>query len=276
MSVKTILVHLANDDHHGVRLDVAVRMAKVHRAHIVALFITTPEGMPAVSTGRGASAAYLEAARESARERAIALEEEFESACDKHNVKSTWVVEDGDHLESLAYHAHAADIAILSRPSKAEHLEDHFRMRLAEQFTLISGCPVLLLPRIEEIPTFGKHIMVAWKANREALRAVRDSLPFLKEADKVTVLAVGPTAEDALSETELVSYLSRHEISAEPHNVAESEEGVGHTILATAEALGCDMIVMGAYGHSRIREIIMGGVTRYIFGHTSMPVLLSH
>lgn len=276
MSVKTILVHLANDDHHRVRLNVAVRMAKVHKAHIVALFITTPEGMPHAVTGQGASAAYLATARESARQRAIALEEEFRATCSSNNVHATWVVEDGEHLDALAYHAHASDIAILSCPTEAENFEDHFRMRLAEQFTLISGCPVLMLPRKPDIPTFGKHILVAWKANREALRAVRDSLSFLKDADKVTVLAVGPTGEHALSETELVAYLRRHDITAEPKNVEKDSEGTGHTILTTAEQLGCDMLVMGAYGHSRIREIIMGGVTRHIFANCSIPVMLSH
>jgi nucleotide-binding universal stress UspA family protein len=231
--------------------------------------------MPAAIAGRGASAAYLEAARESAREKARALENEFEGLCEQAGVHYSWVTEDGDHLERLAYHAHAADVTIVSKPGQYENLEDHFRLSTMEEFTLVSGCPVLVLPHAEKIPTFGSNIMVAWKSTREALRAVRDGLGFLKDAEKVTVLSIGPTASDALSETEFVNYLRRHEITAEPHNVDEGE-GIGETLLASAASHGCDMIIMGAYGHSHLREVLLGGATRYVFRNLEIPVLMAH
>ncbi len=275
MPIKTILVHLANDAHHADRLEVALRLAKQYDAHITALFITFPVGMPPVIAGRSASAVFIADARERARERAAALEKEFEQSCAKQGVSHTWVVEDGAHLQALSYHAHAADLMILSQSEPGQYLEDRFRLRLAEELVLDVGCPVMLLPRVQPVPAFGKRILIGWHSNREAVRAVRGSLDLLRTAESVTAMTVGPTPEDKLSEHELVAYLARHGVEAEGVNV-DDRGGVGETLLAEAKARGSDMLVMGAYGHSRIREVVLGGATRHVFRHAELPVLTSH
>ncbi len=275
MQIKTILVHLANDDQHKTRVDVALRLAKQHNAHIVALFITFPVGMPPAVAGRAASAGYIAAAQESARRTAAELEEVFKQACERDNISYAWVMEDASHLDALQYHAHAADLTIVSRSAPGEYFEDRFRLRLTEEFVLVSGSPVLVLPRVAEVAPFGKHIMVAWHANREAVRAIRDSLGSLMAADEVTVVSVGRTPEERMSEAEVVAYLRRHGVTARPMNVDE-DGSVGEKLLATANDIGADMMVMGAYGHSRLREIVFGGVTRHVLGHSELPVLMSH
>ena len=275
MPIKTILVHLADDAHHTARLEVAVRLAKRHDAHITALFITFPVGMPPTVAGRGASAVFISAGRERARERAAALQKEFDGTCANEGVSHTWVVEDGQHLQALSYHAHVADLMIVSHSDEGEYLEDRFRLRLAEELVFDVGCPVLLLPRVEPVPPIGRHVLIGWHSNREAVRAVRGSLDLLRAAESVTVLTVGPTPEDKLSEHELVAYLARHGIRAEGTNV-EDRGGVGTTLLAEAKRRGSDLLVMGAYGHSRLRELVLGGATREVLRHAEIPVLTSH
>ena len=274
MSIKTILVHLADDDFHRTRLDVASDLARKYKAHLVALYIATPISMPAQITGRGASAGYLSAAVETAREKAKELREEYSAYCEEHGITADWAVEEGDHLDLLAYHAHVADLAIVSQV-EYETLEDRFRLRLPEKLTMVTGCPVLLLPDEHKIPPFGRHVLVAWKSNREAVRALRGSHDFLRSAEKVTVLSVGETPDIMASEHEAVAYLKRHGIEAEPQSV-DDDDDVGETLLRQAAELGCDMMVMGAYGHSRWREILMGGITRHVFEHATIPVVMCH
>ena len=275
MNIKTILVHLADDEHNRERLRVAADLAQDFKAHVVALFITSPLGIPAAVAGRGASHAYLDAQTDATRKQAEELKEEFAEYCDGQGITHTWVVEDGDHLDQLTYHAHVADIAIVSQ-DLPDTFEDRFRLMMPEELTMLIGCPVLLLPAVEKVPEFGRHIMIAWKSNREAVRAIRGSLSLLSKAKKVTVLTIGPTPRDRVSEVEVVHYLKRHGIAAKPVNVEEGDDDTGEVLLREAGRLGCDMIVMGAYGHSRLREVIMGGVTRHVFHNTTLPVLMAH
>ncbi|WP_421709542.1 universal stress protein [Algihabitans sp.] len=275
MPIKTILVHLANDAHHVERLDVAVRLAKQHKAHITALFITFPVGMPASVAGRGASAIFLTEAQKQARARALALQKEFEGTCSNQGVSHTWVVEDGGHHQALSRHAHVADLMIVSHSDPGAFLEDRFRRRLAEELVLEVGCPVLMLPRLKPVPVFGENILIGWRSNREAVSAVRGSLDLLRAAKSVTVATVGPTPADKLSEHELVAYLARHGIEAEGINLDE-QDGVGSTLLAEAGRRKTDLLIMGAYGRSRLREVVLGGATREVLRNAEIPVLVSH
>lgn len=274
MTVKTILVHLADDEDHPARLRLGMRLAREHGAHLTALFITSPSHMPAGATGRGASAAYIEAAHETALKIAEELEREFSGKCQSAGIEYDWVVAEGDHLDLLTRQAHAADLIIVSQPEQ-RFLEDRFRMRLPEQLVLNAGLPVLILPRGQEPSTVGHTIVVAWKGTREAVRAVRDALPLLTSADRVIVVSVGPTPEESLSEEEVVDHLKRHGVKAEARQLEETE-AVSKALLEVAREEGADLIVLGAYGHSRLREIVLGGVTRQLINRSELPVLMSH
>lgn len=276
MEISTILVHLADDDHNHQRLGVAWRLARHHDAHLVGLFITTPLGLASAGLGRGASAVLLEEAVKAARKRAETLRQEYEDFCDSHSIGFEWIVEEGDHLDLLARHAHTADLIVTSQPVN-EHLEDYFRLRLPEELVMTASIPVLMVPvNYERDETVGKSVLVAWKGSREAVRAVRNALGIMKKADKVVVVTVGPSAEDALSETAIVGYLRRHGIEAEARNVDEGEDGVSKTLLDVASDEGSDLIVMGAYGHSRLREVVMGGVTRRLLRDSPLPLFMTH
>lgn len=275
MIIKTILVHLADDEDHEARLRIAMRLAAERGAHLKALFIATPVGMPHAVTGRAASAGYLAEATQIARDKAAKLEREFAQACEDKGIDGSWVTEEGDHVDLLEQHAHLADMAIVSQ-YRREHFEDRFRLLLPEELMMVAGCPVLLLPHGLEPETIGRHVMLAWKSTRETVRAVRGALPFLQAAGKVTVVAMGEAGRIEVSLDEVESYLKRHGIDAQMRPEAEPEDSVGEALLARAKELGADLVVMGAYGHSRLREMILGGVTHTVLRRTTVPILMTH
>jgi len=277
MALKTILVHLADDADAPARVAIAQALAKAHGAHLTALFISRPLDLPVEITGRGASLVYLE---DSAAERdalARSLEAEFRATCEARGLSHDWIVEDSEHLDTLARHAHAADLIVVSRgPNR--HLEDRVRLRLAEELVMVTGLPILILPPgfLAPAEVIGQRILIGWKPNREAVRAVRDALPLLQRAQRVLLATVRPTSEDAIATLEVAQYLARQEVTVETLDLAEAPGGIGETLLDAAAAHGCDLLVAGAYGHSRLREVLLGGVTRSLFRSATLPLLLSH
>ncbi|GAB5467034.1 MAG: universal stress protein [Rhodospirillales bacterium] len=274
MALKTIVVHLTNDEDHMVRLEVAKSLARQHDAFLTALFITRPSETLHHIAGRGVSRALLEQAAESAAQRAVELETEFKSYCDRKSIPHQWIVADGEHLEMLAEHAHAADLLIVTQPNE-KFLEDRLRKRLAEEVVMNSGLPVMVLPRGWHDDWTPKRILIGWKPTREAVRAVRDALPLLREADEVMIGTISPSTEDAISTLEISQYLMRHGIESSSIDM-QKNGGTGVTLLAMAQAHDIDLMVLGAYGHSRIREIILGGVTRSLLREADIPLFFSH
>ena len=274
MALKTILVHLADDDQYKKRLKVAIALARRNKAHVTALYVTSPTDARSAMVGRAASARYEETALEDARKKAAELEVDFAAACTAKKVSHRWVMEDGDHLELLEEHARAADLVIVSQ-SKNRYLEDFFRHQLPEQIVVKSGCPVLIIPRKWRVKTTIASVLVAWRSDREAVRAVRDSLEFLKKAKRVQVLTVSKNNEaEGLPANQLLMYLARHGVDAEHHD--QNGGDVGDTIVETAVSEDHDMIVMGGFGQSRLREMVLGSVTHDVLKKTKLPILMSY
>lgn len=288
MSIKTLLLHMAHDDDHELRLRVGVELANRFEAYLEVLYIATPVSMPAAISGRGASYAYLAEATAIAREKAAEVEHQVRHACS--GVSYSWSVVEGDHAPLLAARAAYCDLTIVSQ-SRPAHLDDRVLLHVPEELVLASACPALVLPRgngdrhhvasvglppSEVLPVLARHVLVAWKACREASRAVREALPFLRRADKVTVLTVDPPGHRQDTARDLMVFLERQGIATQHHsNINDSDEN-GADILTVAEDLACDGIVMGAYGHSRLRELVLGGTTRHILNHMTLPILMAH
>lgn len=277
MPIKDVLVHLGDDAHFDDRLDTAVAVAEDFDAHLIGLYAPAPPNLPGYITPYFTS----EMLREN-RDRKAQAERDANSRFDQRiqqaGIRAEWRHATngggGGGAGSVVSQGRYADIVIVGQHDpdspRYQHEDD-----LAEEVTMNSCRPVIAVPFAGEFKTLGRRVLVAWKGTREAVRAVRDALPFLKAAEAVAVLSVGPAVQDALSEREVVAYLKRHDVAAEPHKVMDDND-VGQTILDNAAFHRCDLIVMGAYGHSRLREIVMGGVTRYILYNTAIPVLMSH
>lgn len=273
MSFKTILVHLADDAQHRTRLMFAHQLARQHDAHVMALFLTRPQH--AAIPGRGASSGYLAEMKRAGERKADALHQEFDRFCTEAGLRHSWIVEDGDHLDLLRQHAHIADLAIVSR-AHPEHLEDHVTLQLPEHMTVAAGCPAIVVPDDWTEQPIGRNVMIAFKLSRESARATRCALPMLTAADTVTVLTIGTTDDLAVQPLEVLTYLRRHGIEAGSVTDVGCDGDAGDAILGHAGRLGADMIVMGAYGHSKLHEFLWGGATRTVFAKTTVPLFVSH
>lgn len=153
---------------------------------------------------------------------------------------------------------------------------------MPERVAIEGGRPVLVVPRDGEFRRIGKEITIAWKPTREATRAVFDALPILKDAQRVRVISV---IENDVSQSEersrtsgeeLASSLLRHGIQVETETMAQDDLSVANRLLDRSRRTYQDLIVMGIYGHSRLRELVLGGVSRDILQHASVPVLIAH
>lgn len=275
MPIKTILLHMANDERHAARIETAAALAKRFDAFVEVLYIASPVAMPAAVTGRGASYAYLAEATAIAHEKAADIEREVRHAL--KDCSFSWTVAEGDHVEVLAGRAVYADIAIVTQSHPA-HLEDRVLLQVPDRLPLEVPCPTLVLPYEQPAgAVFGKHVMVAWKNVREASLAVRNAMTFLTAADKVTVLTLeSPGHKGADQARDIMVFLERHGVRTHHHAHAHRDGDVGEAILDGARQIGADTLVMGCYGHSRLREMVLGGATRSILRHMHIPALMSH
>jgi nucleotide-binding universal stress UspA family protein len=145
---------------------------------------------------------------------------------------------------------------------------------LLEGVLLKSGHPLIAVPYLGSFPSVGDRVMVAWNGAREAARALEDALPILEKAEQVTVLTVDLRSGDALSVDSLVRLLERHGVSVSTEGARSYGRSIGETLLENAQRLGCELLVMGGYGHSPIREHLIGGPTYYALEHMNVPILL--
>jgi nucleotide-binding universal stress UspA family protein len=187
-----------------------------------------------------------------------------------------WRTADGPRAEAVALHARYADLLVINQTDPESPDATHF----GDAVLLSVGRPVLMVPYAGPTSSVGRNILVCWNASREASRAVTDALALLKNAKRVTVLTVdGATSQGGHGESpgsDIALYLARHGVNAVAAQTVSGSVDVGSVILSRAFDLEADLIVMGAYGHSRVREIVMGGATRTVLRSMTIPVLMSH
>jgi nucleotide-binding universal stress UspA family protein len=154
------------------------------------------------------------------------------------------------------------------------------RSELTTDILMGSGRPAIVIPYIGPGPMLGQRVLVAWDGGREATRAVNDSLPLLKRAHSVTVLSVNPDVSSNGDRrdpgADISLHLARHGIKVTAARTVARKTAIGDVILADIADNSIDLLVMGAYGHSRLRELVLGGVTRHLLEHMTVPVLMSH
>lgn len=276
MSIKTLLVHLAPDKDCEGRLKAAVTMAKGMKAHLIALYVATPVHLPAGAEGRGASAVFLAEARESARKKSVEVKSLAESVCGKAGISWNWAYGEEDHLDAILEEVHHADMTIVNQVS-FDSFEDRLMFQLPEKLVIGAGGPVLVLPKggqaIDLVAL--DTVLVAWTYSKEAIRALRDALPVLHSAKSVKLLTCGKGHQADETAAPVIDYLKRHGIETEA--VHHSVDGhAGEEILDTAEQVHANLIVMGAYGHTSFIDKLFGSASRYVIGHTHIPLFLSH
>lgn len=278
MGLKDILVHVDRSSRCEARLEAAINLAADHDAHLIGLYVLTYARIPGYIRAE-INEDVLKFQIESARAAAEKAETMFNDRVGRAGVKAEWRCVEGDLLPVLSLHARYADIAIVGQrdPEWKDTGDDP---GMPDQLVLSIGRPVLVIPHVGQYPVIGKRVMVAWDASRLATRAVNDALPLLVKAKKVAVIAVNPEGGEEghgeIPSADICLHLARHGVKAEAQHIYAKDMSVGDMMLSRAADEGIDLIVTGAYGHARWRELVLGGVTRYLLNHMTVPVLMSH
>lgn len=269
--MKAILVHADHGPGMAGRMAAAAALARRHGGHVTILVNTPFQRFVAMDPFGGAyvAAQVLEDARRDDSELAERLSAELARAGLNGEVVST-----GDDLvDDLAEAATLADIVIVSIPAAGD-ARAQASPTLAGDLAMAGRTAVLALPEAHPALDLDGPVLVAWNGSAEAAAALRAALPLLP-GRAVTVLRVGED-EGRIADQAAIDYLARHGVAATLRVEPVGAEGVEETIRARAQAAGATLLVMGAYGHSRLRETLFGGVTRQMLAGAGVPLLLAH
>ena len=279
MSYKTMLVHVDLSSHSQERARVASALAARYDAHLVLAAMTGLSRFAITGLETAGADPVMNSHRALLHERAREALDVAEKLAQQAGVgRLERRLVDDEAAGGMALQARYADFVVISQEDRDDPV-----LGTAENFTeyviLNCGRPVLVLPRAGQFPAVGQHIMVAWNGSRESTRAITASIPLLRQAAHVSVAMINPDADlDVHGQqpgADIALYLARHGVQVE--TVVESAPGdVGEALLSLASDRGADMLVMGAYGHSRFREILLGGVTRKLLASMTLPVVFAH
>ncbi len=273
MNYRSITVCLDQEESSKRLTEFAITVANQQDAHLTGLYLSfIPPAVYDLYGGLGPM--FLEWDRQD-EERRTSCQKQFLHSAGLAGVNVDWVVcKNLDQHVALA-HTRSADLAIIAqRVAGRTDLSQGFY----DSFVLKAGRPVLFLPENCNVPPAFDKIVVAWDGSREASRALADSLPFLRKARQVLVLSTkrGRNKDDELPDVDIAAYLARHNIKADVERDDEISIDPAKWLLSRATGAGANLLVMGAYGHSRFSEIAFGGVTRAIMREMTLPVLMSH
>ncbi|MBI3452401.1 MAG: universal stress protein [Rhodospirillales bacterium] len=274
MAIKTVLVHLAGETSDKPALAVATHLARTHKAHLKVDHIEESADMPAQVIGRSASFVYLDHAKSARQDRDKTLKAQLDAQFAGAKGSWEWTAAEGDPAAVLAAEARAADLLVVGQ-SEPHNIEDYLSESVAEKLSVGGGCPVIVVPAAPRRTEAGRRIMIAWKNSQAAARAVRDAMSLLEAAEHVVLFTIAADPQISPADAAMMAHLQRHGLRIERQTDPGSGND-GKTILDQAHKHDCDLLIMGAYDHSRLRELVLGGVTRYVLRHFDIPVLFSH
>ena len=279
MKICEILVHLDNTPRAEARLAIAASLARQHAAYLTALQVIDV-AVPVMAMGDGGGggaviAELMEQMRQSALTAGQKLKTAFEAALAREGIMGEWRQVEGTTAEVLALHGRYADLVVLGQDDPESD-----NANVLEAVLFDSGRPVLAIPFAGKFTKIGKRVLVGWNASREATRAVHDALPILAKAESTTIFLANPKrglgAHGDEPGADIARHLARHGLKVEVAKAVADDVSDSALLLNHASDMGADLLVMGAYGHSRLREFILGGVTRSLLREMTVPVLLSH
>jgi nucleotide-binding universal stress UspA family protein len=277
MSYKTILVHLNDKRRAEAVLEPAAELAASYNSHLIGLHVYA--SMPAPPIRLPGTSVLGGLAGEEHKH-----SEEIASAFQRMTANRAFVpqwqvlkVANVDLAPVVMEWGRAADLIVAGQTDPDWDLSP--LLDFPERLALEGGRPVLVVPYAGRFAKVGRNVVIAWKASREAARAVFDALPLLKGAQNVHILEIreqGSKTPELAPDTSIAAALARHGIKPSIRTSVASDISVGDEILSRLADLDADLLVMGAYGHSRMRELVFGGATRHIARHMTVPTLFSH
>jgi nucleotide-binding universal stress UspA family protein len=268
LGIKTILVHVEGVETDESVLGVASSLATRFGADLEAVFADVP---PYVAfADRWLTADIVQTQRKLFRQRADAAKA-LVGKVDILGKPPQWTELETTMADAVVARGHYADLVVLAQ--RKEFATDY---EVPAQAAISLGRPVLVIPNQGTFKDVGNRVLVAWNGTREAARAIIDALPFLVIAHSVTVLTVDRPKDTPAHEGDLAKWFGAHGVTPQFETAHSDNRSMGDVLLSTAAKLSSDLIVMGAYGRMRLRELILGGATHDILSRATIPVLISH
>jgi nucleotide-binding universal stress UspA family protein len=277
MGYKTILVHCDASRGTAGRLGIAVDLADRFAGHVVGLHVRQAFQAPAFTDAGPAMDSLYRTYETTMRAEEAMATAAFRDAVGNQGISSEWRVADGYVDEILAAEARVADLVIVGQ-AEPDSPPTATPDDLAEDIAMAAECPVLIVPYIGAAKPPGKTVMLCWNDSREAKHAAVGALPLLAAADKVIVLIIDPRASRGREEpgADVAVWLARHGVKVAVQRDSAADSDVGGVILSRAADHDIDLIVMGIYGHSRMRERVLGGASRTLLASMTAPLLVAH
>lgn len=275
MTIRSILAVADGGTTTQATLETAVTAAKRFGAALDVLHVMADVNSVVPVIGEGMSGAMVEqlmaAMAQTISSRAARAREAYQKVSTAADAKLSWREITGREADVVAAAGRLTDLIVIGRPSGEAEAPLAATLDAA---LFDTGRPVLVAsPTAARV--VASRVALAWNGSAQAARVVAAALPILEMADHVTVLTVG-TIDSVATAQDLIAYLGRHDVSASHDSIASGGASTGATLLAHAEQSRADLLVMGAYGHSRLREMILGGATRDVLSAAGIPVLMAH
>ncbi|CAM5209758.1 Nucleotide-binding universal stress UspA family protein OS=Castellaniella defragrans OX=75697 GN=HNR28_002800 PE=4 SV=1 [Castellaniella defragrans] len=275
-----IALDLTKDTNQTHRMQLAIQLAAQHKAELIGVCTDPP--MPRyIADESGISQQILDKLQEQFTQEKIEIKERFLKQAAQAGIRAQCRMPQGFVAEVLAVHARSCDLLIMSQTDMAQSTWS-IPASVVDSVITAAGRPVLVTPYIGGVPQpIGRHVLFCWDYGRRAARALADAAPLLSGAARLTVLTVDPQPDllDSLDiePGDLAAYCAAHGYPT-PKIMHRTSEGVGigNTILNAAADDDCDMIIMGLYNRSRVREWILGGTSKTLLQSMTVPILFSH
>lgn len=287
MAIRKILLPLTGTAAGEAALTTALMIARLWNAHVTCLHVRVDSRDVAPLAGEGLSGAMIEemmsATEKESSERAYAVRSMFERFVTSHGVTVDPAPETADHATAsfaavtgreedlIAQQARLADLTVVPHPDAGEDVSSSDALHAV---LFDSGRPVLISPQVAPT-TIGNRICLAWNGTAESAASALAALPWMQRAEAVRIMAADGYQRRGPGAPELLQYLSLHGVKADIVTFQSVNGSVGAGLLAAAAQFDCDLLSMGAYSHSRLRQLILGGVTRHVLENATLPVMMS-
>ncbi len=273
MPFRDILVHVSDSNRNSANWTLAGAIAAGHKAHLRAFYTHVPYTL-AANVEVYVPADIIAKLEKDRMDRAENTHAEFEEFCRLRQLPHDWELTTGDAIDALTVRARYADAVVVGQAE-----DGSAPMGIADlppELVLACGRPMIVVPFAGAFAAAGERVLVAWNGSREATRAVHDALPILKRSRKTIVLSIDADSEGHLPGADIGAHLARHGVKVEAAQTVSGDIDVADALLGACSDYSADLLVMGAWGHSRLRERVLGGATRDILRQMTVPVMMSH
>lgn len=276
MCIEDIQVHVRRTDGLSVGVLSSLRLAKQFDAFVTGVFVVPFDRPQAFVMAEAVAMEVLSSLREF--EKAQSYDTWWMDRLSEHSVRGQWRCAQGDSVDVLAYNSRFTNLIVTEiSPIDADA---PLGWGVVERLVFGVGAPVLIVPDVPMLPALGERILIAWNGSAEAARAVHAAMPLLKQAKYVVVLRgeEKPRTSDIkqVPALTLEAYFEQHGVNAIYRTFTTDAQSAGASILASARWESADMIVMGAWGRSRLSELVLGGASRFLFKNSDIPLFVAH